>query len=280
MNFFSFFSKEREFKMVWEIQKEGNKSFLAGTAHFFPFSFKKSLTRYIADANAVLFEGPLDQSSMDKVIEHGAKGGESRSLEGVMDARTIDEINKLEYAIPPRTHSYFDTDLMVFGQSPDNLYSRIKDKRPWMAFFEIWSYYREKNGWKYTMDRDALNIAKKLGKDIHFLEKIEEQIDALNGVPLERIATFLKKIERWDGYTQRYVKYYLRGDIEGLISFAAEFPTYCESIIDKRDPILYERMKPYFEKGNAMAFVGFSHIKGIKELLIKDGYSVQIIDIQ
>jgi len=273
MNFFSFFSKEREFKMVWEVSKDGRKSYLAGTAHFFPFSFKKSLTRYIADANAVLLEGPLDQSSMDKVVEHGAKGGESRSLEGVLDDRTIDEINKLEYTI--RTHSYFGTYMMVFGQSPDKLYSRIKDKRPWMAFFEIWSYYREKNGWEHTMDRDALNIAKELGKDVHCLEKIEEQIDALNGVPLERIATFLKKVEKWDGYARRYVKYYLGGDMEGLLAFAAEFPTYCESIIDKRDPILYERMKPYLEKGNALAFVGISHINGIKKMLIKDGYTVQ-----
>lgn len=273
MNLFSFFSKERELKMVWEIQKGGKKSFLAGSAHFFPFGFKKSLTRYIADADAVLLEGPLDQGNMDRVVEQGAKGDGNHSLDGVLDVRTINEINKLEYTI--HTQSYFGTYMMIFGQSPDKLYNRIKDKRPWMAFFEIWSYYREKNGWEYTMDRDALNIAKELGKDVHFLEKIEEQIDALNGIPLERIVNFLKKVERWDGYARRYVKYYLKGDMERLISFATEFPTYCESIIDKRDPILYERMKPYLGRGNTIVFVGITHIQGIRKMLIEDGYSVQ-----
>jgi len=32
------------------------------------------------------------------------------------------------------------------------------------------------------MDLDALKVAEELGKEIHFLEKIEEQIEALNGI--------------------------------------------------------------------------------------------------
>jgi len=125
------------------------------------------------------------------------------------------------------------------------------------------------------MDIDALKVAEELGKEIHFLEKIEEQIEALNGIPVNRIANFLKNIDKWDRNTRRYIKYYLRGDHEGLISGAKEFPTYCDSIIDKRDPILYERMKPFLEKGNTLAVVGVTHIKGIRERLLADGFTIQ-----
>jgi pheromone shutdown protein TraB len=59
-----------------------------------------------------------------------------------------------------------------------------------------------------------------------------------------------------------------------LISYSKEFPTFCESIIDKRDPILYERMKPFLEKGNTLALVGITHIRGIREMLLKDEYTI------
>lgn len=218
-------------------------------------------------------EGPLDESSLNSVVEEGVGEDENCSLDHHLDARTINEINKLEYTIS--TQSYFGTYMMTFGQSRENsLYQQTKNKRPWMAFFIVWLYYRLRNGWRYTMDLDALKIAEALGKEVHFLERIEEQIDALNGIPIERIARFLKRIDQWDRYAKRYMKYYLRGDLDTLMAYAADFPTFCESIIDRQEHILYERMKPFIEKGNTIAFVGITHIQGIKKRLLKDGYSI------
>jgi pheromone shutdown protein TraB len=53
-----------------------------------------------------------------------------------------------------------------------------------------------------------------------------------------------------------------------------EFPTRCESIIAKRDPIFFKRMKVFFEKGKAVAFVGVGHIPGIRKLFLDEGYRV------
>ncbi len=267
------FLKERELRMIWEVSKDGKKSYLAGTAHFFPYNFRKSLSRYIGDVDTVLLEGPLDENNMGRVIEQGTNAGGDLSLGNRLDDRTIKEINRLEYNVT--STSYVGMYLQTFGRSPENsLFEKTKDQRPWMAFFNIWFYYRAKKGWGYKMDVDAMNIAKNLGKDVHFLEKIDEQIDALEGIPVERIANFLRKIDEWDGYAKRYIKYYLSGDIEGLLAGASDFPTYCESIIDKRDPVLYERLKPFFEKGGAAAFIGISHIKGIRERLARDGFAI------
>jgi uncharacterized protein YbaP (TraB family) len=146
-----------------------------------------------------------------------------------------------------------------------------------MAFFKIWFSYLRKQGWRYTMDLDTLKIAKELGKDAYFLETIEEQIEALNRIPLERIVNYLKRVELWKKYMKFYVKNFLKGDLENIMSVAEGFPTRCESIIDKRDPILYERMKPFLEKGDTFAMVGITHIAGIRKMLLKDGYNVSQI---
>ena len=274
MSLYEILTTEKNLRMMWKVEKNGKASYLIGAAHFFPYSFKKFLTPYINNADTVLLEGPLDEENMNKVIEKGAGGNNNSSLDGLLDDNIITEINKLEYILP--SPSYYGTFMMTYGgqSRSDLLYNQIKDKRPWMAFFSIWFYFRARHKWKYKMDMDALNIAKSMGKEVQFLEKIEEQIDALNGIPVERIVNFLKRVNKWDKYGKRHVKYYLKGDLDGLLSGADDFPTYCESIIGKRDPILYERMKPFLEKGNAFAVVGVTHIKGIREMLRKDGYSV------
>jgi hypothetical protein len=68
-----FFRKTRgkKFKMIWSVEKDGRKSFLAGTAHFFPHSFKDSLAIHLQQAETVIFEGPLDEVSMAKVSKAG-----------------------------------------------------------------------------------------------------------------------------------------------------------------------------------------------------------------
>lgn len=273
MNIREFFMLEKKLKMVWEVMKGDRKSYLIGAAHFFPYSFKRSLTQYIKKADRVLLEGPLDENSMSKVVEHGLTGDMDLSLGNAIDDRIIKEINKLEYAVT--TPSFYGTYVATFGQSLDkSLFGIVKGQKPWMAFFNIWFYYREKKGWKYKMDIDTLKVAERLGKEIHFLESIDEQLEALNGIPLERVVNFLTKIEEWDGYAKRYTKHYLGGDLEGLLSGAKDFPTFCDSIIDKRDPVLCKRMKPFLEKGKTLAVVGITHIRGIKKMLLGEGFSI------
>ena len=50
-------SKEKELKMIWELDKNSKRSLLIGTAHFFPYSFKTSLTNCLQSARTAIFEG-------------------------------------------------------------------------------------------------------------------------------------------------------------------------------------------------------------------------------
>jgi len=267
-------SKEKELKMIWEVEKDGKKSFLVGTAHFFPHSFRTSLSRYIKHARTVLFEGPLDKDSMARVVNAGLEEDNTSHLFEELDTKTIDRITR---ALDPPGRDRFP--FLFFHIRPEDTENRvsamIKGMKPWMAFFTIWTKFLEKKGWRHSVDLEAYHIAVEMGKNVVFLETIEEQIQVLEGLSHEKIVDFLKRVDRWDTYAQQYLESYLDGDLEKLRAMRGVFPTRYSSIIEQRDRIFYERMLPYLEEGDAVVFVGAPHIRGISGMLRADGYQTQ-----
>ena len=267
-------SKEKELKMIWEVEKNNKKSFLVGTAHFFPHSFKTSLSRYIKNADTVLFEGPLDKENMAKVVNAGFEKEDAPHLFEGMDKQTIAGITKA-LAPPGRDRIPFFIFNLLTSSAENPAYTMIKGMKPWIAFFTIWTKFLEKKGWRYSVDLEAYGIAREMGKNVVFLETIEEQIEVLECLSHEKIADFLKRIDRWDAYAQEYEKYYLDGDLEKLRSIVSRFASHRFSVIDGRDQILYKRMLVYLKKGDVVAFVGAPHIRGISRMLRANGYQTQ-----
>ena len=266
-----FWWKERCLRTVWKIEKERHTSFLVGTAHFSPYSFKKSLTKLIQGVDTVLFEGPLDQESMANVVQYGQKGENTPSLYEALDSEAIREINRqLSVPFGPSTTagSYLD---LIHPTTSDLLQRLTRGVRPWMTFFTIWSAFLN---WKHSMDVEAFHIAQKLGKKIQYLETIEDQLAALDGIPFERIVNYLNNIKHWGAHKKVFMKAFLEGDIQKFFSMTGEFPTRCGSIIAKRDPIFFERMKVHFEENKTTAFVGVAHIPGIQKMFLDEGYRV------
>ncbi len=263
--------REKELRTVWKVEKERHASFLVGTAHFSPYSFKNSLTRLIQNVDTVLFEGPLDQESMAKVVQYGQAGENAPSLYDALHPDVIAQINKLLAARsgPPTTAiPYLD---LIHPTTSDFLDRLMRGVRPWRAFFTIWSAFLN---WTHSMDVEAFHIAQKLGKKIDYLETIEDQLAALDGIPFERIVNYLNHIGSWGAHKEVFTKAFLEGDIQQFSSMTGEFPTRCESIIAKRDPIFFRKMKVFFEKRKTVAFVGVGHIPGIRKLFLDEGYRV------
>ena len=266
-------SKEKEMKMVREVRKEDKRSYLIGTAHFFPYSFRTSLSRYIKDARAVLFEGPLDGHNMAKVVNAGTYTGNGAHLFENLDRQTIERISEALVPVCRGKSSFLFFNLRTFREE-NPVYEMIKGLKPWLAFFTIWSHYLERKGWRHSVDYEAYTLAQEMGKDVVFLETIEEQIKVLESLSLEKIRYFLGRVDHWDEYAQEYVKSYLDGDLENLKSTWSRFPTRHTAVIADRDEILYKRMRAYLEKGDAVSFVGAPHLRGISQLLAADGYEV------
>jgi uncharacterized protein YbaP (TraB family) len=267
-------SNEKELKMIWEVVKNHKRSYLVGTAHFFPYSFKTSLHCCLENADTVMFEGPLDPDNMAKVVNRGFDNQSSYHIFDDLDRQTINRITR-ELAPPCRgRNTFFILNLRKFNlENP--LYEMVKGMKPWLAFFTIWSNYLKKNGWKYSVDLEGYTLAEGLGKKIVFLETIEEQINVLENLSRNRIIDFLKGIDQWHELAQNYVSCYLTGDLEQIKSKGLRFPSRHHSVIDHRDKIFYERMLEYLKQGNAVAFVGAPHVPGVSKLLREDGYQVE-----
>ena len=266
-------SKEKELKMIWDVEKDGSKSHLVGTAHFFPYSFKTSLTRCLENARIVMFEGPLDSENMQRVVNSGLDPDSDYHLFDDLDRKTIDKITR-ELAPPCRGRDTFMVLNLRKFRVENPLYDMVKGMKPWLAFFTIWSGFLKKIGWKHSVDLEAYTIAAEMGKKIEFLESIEDQISVLESLSRERIVAFLNRVNQWHELARGYADCYLAGDLARLKSQGLRFPSRHRSVINHRDKIFYENMREHFSGGDTVAFVGAPHVRGVSRLLREDGFRI------
>jgi hypothetical protein len=69
--------------MVWSVRKAEQVCYLVGTAHWFPYSFRASLTRLFKRVRTTIFEGPLDELSMQRVSDYGHSADGQKTLDGL-----------------------------------------------------------------------------------------------------------------------------------------------------------------------------------------------------
>jgi hypothetical protein len=256
--------------MIWRVEKNNRASHLIGTAHFFPHSFARAFTRLLREAATALFEGPLDDASSARIAEYGRQGAGVPTFVEMLTPETIRAIERILRA--RLDHQNGDAWLLsLVERKPIYFESFTRDIRPWAAFFSIWQTYL---GWKFSMDLQGYQIARKLSKPIHFLETLDEQLAVLDNIPLDRIARQLNDVENWERYKNEYVQIFLDGDLDKMMAFTSRFVTRGPVVVGARDQILFDRMKPILERVNAVAFIGFPHIPGVTHLMRDAGYAV------
>ena len=256
------------------MEKNGRRSFLVGTAHFFPYSFKTSTAKLLNQVDKVLFEGPLDEISMSKVVDAGLQGDRSDCILDELDDATVAKIAKI--LSPADSSAGLEAGLEMHLTAPEaSVRATVEGMKPWMAFFSIYSRFVQNQGWKYSVDMEAFHLAEKMSQNIIPLETIEEQIEVLETVSRPQIVDFLKRIDQWHSYTRDFVKWYLDADLEAIHSNSYRFPTRSQAVIEDRDRVFCERMAPHLEQGDAAVFAGIPHVTGISRLLSADGYEIQ-----
>ncbi|MFH0823746.1 MAG: TraB/GumN family protein [Pseudomonadota bacterium] len=263
----------RDLRMVRRVRKQGRESFLVGTAHFSPYSFRRHLTGLIEQSDFALFEGPLDPPGMERVVAAGMEGRNAGGLLDELDEKTLKTIARiLDLAVPER--SSLINPYMPEPSAKNLLDQTISTMKPWMAFFGIYTAYLKKKGWRHSVDMEAYEIARELGKTTVFMETIEEQIEVLETLSCEQMADFLKRIDSWSTYTRYFMRWYLNGDLTQIARNPYNFPTRNPWVIDRRDAIFCERMGPYLERGRAAVFGGVPHMTGVSRILIEEGYEI------
>jgi hypothetical protein len=268
------FSAERRLAMAWEIERAGRRSTLVGLAPFFPYRFRRALRPLLAAARELLVEGPVDEQAVRTLAARGACDPAAPSLAELLDPATVLKVNAEMRAPTPALGLYLLSQQLA-GRAPADLAGvAVKGMKPWMAFFSVWTHYLAQSGWSCRLDSDAHELARALGKPVRYLETIEEQITALEAVPLERIVRFMSQAD-WAGYRRDYARCYLGGDLEGLVARAEIFPTFCEPVIGARARVLHQRLAPEFDEGGVLALVGALNCARLLELLKGDGFGVR-----
>jgi uncharacterized protein YbaP (TraB family) len=151
----------------------------------------------------------------------------------------------------------------------------LSQTRPWMAFFSLWTGFLARHDWTQSVDLEAWHLAHDMGKVVRAMETIPEQIDTLDSISFERIVNFLRQCRQWEQYSRRFVRAYLKGDLDNLYGTSVEFPTRSEHVIHRRDAVFLERMRPHLEKGRCAVFVGSAHMINLRRMLAEAGFTIR-----
>lgn len=262
--------------MAWKICYKDKESYLIGTTHMFGYRFTSSLQQFISSSEKVILECSLEPENFNRILSAGTTIT-GMGIYKLIDKEIIDNLVEtfVKISFKGKLLEIENLTLNLLEKAYyDEIEKILKTRTHWAAFFTIWYNFLELIEWKYSMDLEAQTIAQKLHKELIFLEKPAEQIQAMEGIPPERIINFLKQASNWQNYTEKYAKLYLKGKLQELMSLVSIFPTLCESIIDKRDPVLFERMLPYIERGKSLILVGITHIPGLIKLIEKEGLKI------
>jgi hypothetical protein len=229
------------------------------------------LRPHVAVARELLVEGLVDEQAVRTVAARGASAPSAPSLLELLDPATVLKVNAELRAPTPALGLYLLAQQLT-GRPPADLAGvAVRGMKPWMAFFSVWTHYLAQSGWSCRLDSDAHELARALGRPVRYLETIEEQIAALEEVPLERIVRFMSQSD-WTSYRRDYARCYLSGDLDALIARAQAFPTFCEPVIGRRARVLRERLEPHLDAGGVLALVGVLNCGQLLELLAQDGY--------
>ncbi len=263
---------QRRFAMLWEIEKDGRVSHVAGAAHFFCFSFENAFRRLFERLDTVLFEGPLDEGSLARVAAAGERPAPGAPR--LIDRLSPEEVARLERVVcgPRGFWARF------FGREaadPPDVRRFLAQTRPWMAFFSLWSRYLARLGWNQSVDLEAWNLAREMGKRVHAMETIDEQLETLESIPVGRIVGFFRECRQWGRFMRRNRSAYLRGDLEAMMGTTIEFPSRTEQVIGRRDARFFERMRPFIERGGCAVFVGTAHLLELRGMLTRAGFTLR-----
>lgn len=222
------------------------------------------------DVATVMFEGPLDEDSSALIAEYGRNGDGNTAYIEALTPETIRSIDNL--LRKQLEHQSGEAWLLsLVERRPIYFEAFTSGIRPFAAFFSIWQTCF---GWNYSVDLEGYQVARKLGKDILFLETLEEQLEVLDNISVKRIAQNLNDVCNWEEFQEKYIDYYLAGKLDELSALTGRFVTRGPVIVSARDQILFDRMIPVFEREDALAFIGFPHIPGVIKLFQDEGYSV------
>ena len=140
---------QRPFAMLWELEKQGRRSWICGTAHFFCYSFADSFRRLFRQVDTVIFEGPLDAESLAQVEACGkSPDAGAVPLDSLMTGAEIRRLERVVCGVRGPVARFLN---MEWEDAPD-VRERLHATRHWYAFFSLWTAFLDRQGWRDSLD--------------------------------------------------------------------------------------------------------------------------------
>ena len=260
--------------LLWKVSSKDTKkpSYLYGTMHSFDkrvFRFSDTAEKYIKEVDVFASEIELDFSKLDmftKLLPYIMFGGDT-TIKTLLDSSRYVVLDK-----------YF-ADSIGF---PLAFLGKIK---PFYLMAMLSQGEMTQDSGTF-LDSHLSNKAKEFGKEVTGLETVDEQLQAVNGIPLKEQMHMLEEaidslyvpsVSDADEMTSLYE----HADLEGLYTFFQKEETsgeFNESLITIRNKRMADRFEDYVKKGRRLfAAVGALHLpgeRGVIELLRAKGFSV------
>ncbi len=263
---------QRKLAMLWQVEKNGRRSWIAGASHFCRYSFSGHLRKVFAEVDAVLCEGPLDRVSMEMVADIGrTPDSDSLRMDVLLGGEEIDRLEKVVCGPRGMWAKLLNT---VYADAPD-VRHYLAETRHWMAFYGLWSAFLRRHGWNQSVDMEAWHLAMDMGKYVLGMETIAEQIRTLESIPADRIVRFFQSCDQWPRMMKANERGYITGNLRKMFGTSTEFPSRTEQVIEKRDKRFLKRMLPFMEEGGCAVFVGTAHMLNLPGLLREAGFTVR-----
>lgn len=260
---------ETDNSLLWEITGKGLKqpSFLYGTIHLQDarvFEYGK-VVKSVFDTSAA-YAMEIDMDHVD-----AAKMKEKISMDQPLDK-----------VLSPQKFRALDSLMYLRTGGGVGMYKNFK---PFFIASTLLKAY-EKQDMPFPLDLDFFKKAKKADKKTIGIEKIEEQLSAVDKMSVEEQADMIiEGLKNWDKTGELYgkmVDVYLRQDIAAFSQLMKEDSTLAENfeeaLITERNKVMAQRIDSIVQLQPTFNAIGAGHLPGqdgVVELLKQRGYTVK-----
>jgi len=282
----------------WKIEKSGiAPSWLLGTMHV-----TDRRVRQLTQVEQTAFDAAQRVAlELDEILDPSATA--ALKILGHTKKFTYLEDNVLKNTLPASQFAMFEEALESRGLS----YALLSRTKPWL----IWATMNQTP----CMAQGGIPFDIVLGKwaqaddkEVVGLEKIDEQLAAIDALPLNfhvtSVIQLAKLSDRLDDYHETMISLYLDGEIGSIMPTMmslmrrdleerglgdAEMPNSVDMLnfeailLDERNVIMAQRAAPLLEEGNSFIAVGALHLvgeTGLVEQFRRMGYQVTRITAQ
>lgn len=269
----------------WKIEKKGVKpSYLYGTMHVTDpdvVNLSQPVRHALDNADRVILE-------LDEIIGENGKFV-AKKLASSPDFMTIKTGESFKDKLPPDEFQRFNQTLEAHGLN----YSLVANSKPWLIWMMLsipaCETRRQSYGYK-ALDVEIGENAKKLGKPVIGLETVDEQLAALDDLPISfyarSIEDYFNKPDFYENIFYTEIQLYKNNRIGEILVLSSMFELdisakdqkiFKDVLMRKRNLHMAQRALPFVKQGNSFIAVGAAHLvddSGLVEQLRKHGYRV------